>query len=411
MKAAGLLCLVLLPLATAWGQQAAAPADAQPRKLTLREALDLAARQNLDLAAARLRQAVAQAGVRIARQYPNPTVAFSASRDLPHESLVFEQPLEIGGRRRHRVEFAQQQVSLTSIEIDTVARQVRRRVRQAFFTAALARAVTRQRGQALELTERLQSIAKARFDAGDIPQLEVYQADLEVARVDADYKVAQQRERIAFSQLNALLNEPPQTRWEPASYIEDLPPRISLDELVRRAQEANPDYQHVLQEQKVEQSRRALLRAERVPNLNVDFGSDFNAPPDFRVGPRGGFSMTLPLFSRNQGEIAQSSATLRMLESEIAATRRSVAGKIEAAYFDLEARQAQVELYRNSLRPATQRLENLLEESYRAGRANLLAVLDAQRNVQQVERDYLDSLFALQTAFAELEETIGSPLD
>jgi outer membrane protein TolC len=56
-------------------------------------------------------------------------------------------------------------------------------------------------------------------------------------------------------------------------------------------------------------------------------------------------------------------------------------------------------------------LEGLGEESYRAGRASLLTVLDAQRNVQQVEREYLDSLLALQTAFAALEETVGTPLD
>jgi outer membrane protein TolC len=38
-------------------------------------------------------------------------------------------------------------------------------------------------------------------------------------------------------------------------------------------------------------------------------------------------------------------------------------------------------------------------------------VLDAQRNVQQAQRDYLESLLALQTAFAELEQIVGTPLD
>ncbi len=415
MRALGVLCLILLltpPARSEQGRPEPSATQVLPAKrLTLRDALDLAAGQNLDLAAARLRRAVAQAGVRIARQYPNPTANFTALRDTPHEGLFFEQPVDIGGKRRRRIELAEQQVGLTSLEIDAVARQVRRKVREAFYAAALARAATAQRAQALELAKRLQSIAQARFNAGDIPQLEVYQADLEVSRAEADYHVAQQRERIAFSQLNAVLNEPPETAWELAGSMEDLPPRLSLDELVRRAQQSNPEYQHVLQEQKVEQSRRELLRAERIPNLNLQFGTDFNSPHDFRVGPRSQLSVMLPLFSRNQGELAQSSANLSVLDSEAAATRRAVAGRVQAAYFDLEARQVQVELYRQSLRPASRRLESLLEESYRAGRANLLVVLDAQRNVRQVEREYLESLFALQTAFAELEETVGAPLD
>ena len=381
------------------------------RRLTLSAALDLASRQNLDLSAARLRQSVTQAGVRIARQLPNPTAAFSTSRDLPHQSLLFEQPLELGGKRQRRTEFARQQVELTDVEIATVSRQVRRRVREAFYAAALARGLTGQRAQALELARRLGDTAKSRFEAGDVPQLEVFQAELEVARAEADFQVAQQRERVSFSQLNVLLNEPAETRWELANTLEDLPAQFSLAELTQHTEQSNAELQHLVQEQKVEQSRRTLLRAERIPNLNVQFGSDFNAPHDFRVGPRGQLSMALPLFTRNQGELQQSAASLRLLEAALAATRRAVAGRVEAVYFEWATRQAQVDLYRRTLLPAARRLQGLAEESYRAGKSSILTVLDAQRNIQQVERDYLDSLIALQVAFAGLEETVGASLD
>ncbi|PYU12057.1 MAG: hypothetical protein DMG29_14915 [Acidobacteria bacterium] len=190
-----------------------------------------------------------------------------------------------------------------------------------------------------------------------------------------------------------------------------MPAQFSLAELTQHTEQSNAELQHLVQEQKVEQSRRTLLRAERIPNLNVQFGSDFNAPHDFRVGPRGQLSMALPLFTRNQGELQQSAASLRLLEAELTATRRAVAGRVEAAYFEWATRQAQVELYRRTLLPAARRLQGLAEESYRAGKSNILTVLDAQRNIQQVERDYLDSLTALQVAFAGLEETVGASLD
>ena len=45
----------------------------QPPRLTLQEALDLADKQNLDLAAARRQRAVVLAGIRIAKERPNPT--------------------------------------------------------------------------------------------------------------------------------------------------------------------------------------------------------------------------------------------------------------------------------------------------------------------------------------------------
>ncbi len=402
MKALGTLCLILLA-APAWSQP--------PKKLSLRDALDLANQRNLELAAARERRAVSQAGVRIARQLPNPTATFGAARDVPHETLFFDQPLEIGGRRQRRIELAQQTAGLTELEIEALTREVRQRVREAFYAAAFTGGVSRQRGEALELAKRLREIAQARFQAGDVPQLEVFQAELEVSRAEAEFRVAREREKTAFSQLNVLLNHPADTRWELVGSLEDLPPRLSLPELVERAAESNAVLRHLLQEQKVEQRRRALLQAERIPNLDVQFGTDFNAPGDFRVGPRSQISLILPLFTRNQGEIAQSSANLRVLESETAATRRAVAGRVEVAYLDLNSRQTQVELYRSALLPAARRLEGLAEDSYRAGKANVLTVLDAQRNVQQAERDYLESLLALQTAFAGLEQTVGAPLD
>ena len=52
-----------------------------------------------------------------------------------------------------------------------------------------------------------------------------------------------------------------------------------------------------------------------------------------------------------------------------------------------------------------------MEESYRAGKTNILTVLATQRNVQQGERDYLDSLLAVQSAFSQLEEAVGALTD
>ena len=374
-------------------------------------ALQMAERQNLDLVAARARQAIALAGIRIAGERPNPTLTFGALRDSPHEFVTVDQPLELGGKRGRRIELARQEGILTDVEIRTLERQVRRNVREAFFALALARGISRQKADALKLAERLHGIAKERFDAGDVAELEVVQADLEVSRADAEYQVAQQEQKIALNELDTLLNEPAATDWDLAGALDALPPRMTLDDLVARAINSNYELQHLVQETKVEQSHESLLRAERIPNLGVQVGTDFNAPGDFRVGPRGQISIDLPIFMRNQGEIAQSSATLRALDRETAATRRSVAGQVGTAYFDLDARLTEAEIFRKTLLPATERLENMAEESYRAGKANILTVLSAQHDVRQVHGEYLNSLFNAQSAFAKLEETVGVPLD
>jgi outer membrane protein, heavy metal efflux system len=404
MKKLAWLMLVLL------SGIASVPAQ-QPPRLTLQEALDLADKQNLDLAAARRQRAVALAGIQVAKERPNPTANFTALRDEPHEGLFFDQPIEIGGKRGRRIEVARQEGAVTEVEIATLARQVRMNTREAYYAAAFARAESERLSRVVGLTKRLEQIAKDRFNAGDVAQLEVLQSGLEASRAEADLEVARQREVVSLSELNALLNEPATKPWELAGTLEDATPTARLEDLVGRAYQSNPDLQHLGGEKKVEDSRRSLLKAERVPDLVLDAGIDFNAPRDFRYGPRSQVSMNLPIFTRNQGEIAQSIANSRVLDAETAATERSVSARVESAFYDLEAQRTQVRLYHDRLLPVARQLESMAEESYRAGKTGILTAIQAQQDVQSVESSYLQSLQQLQNLYADLEETVGGAVE
>lgn len=397
----GLLAF-LTPVAALW---------AQAQRLSLQEALDLAARQNLDLAAVRRRRATALAGIDIARERPNPTATFSTSRDAPHQSLFFDQPLELAGKRGRRIDVAKQQVALTETDVSAAERQVRTNTRQAYYGLAYARAESARLARVAELARRLQTIAEDRFKSGDVPQLEVIQSGLEVSQAEADLQVSKQREKVSLSALNALLNEPATTPWDLTGGLEEPAATVALDELISRAYQSNADLQRLGGEKKVEVSNHALLKAERVPNLDLEAGMDFNAPGDYRYGPRGQVAMQIPLFSRNQGEIAQSVANQRLLDSEVMATQRSVAAIVEAGYFDLQAQELQVQLYRDKLLPIARQVESLAEDSYRAGKTGILNAIQAQQNVQSVESSYLQSLLQLQTLYATLEETVGGPIN
>jgi cobalt-zinc-cadmium efflux system outer membrane protein len=354
---------------------------------------------------------VALAGIQIARQRPNPSANFTTLRDEPHEGLFFDQPVEIGGQRGRRIDVARQEGSLTELEIAALARQVRRSTREAYYAAVYARAESSRLARVVELAKRLAQIAEERFKAGDVAQLEVIQTGLEVSRAEADLEVARQREKVSTTQLNALVNEPASKAWELAGTLEDSTPTVPLHDLISRAYQSNPDLQHLGGEKKVEEGRRSLLKAERIPNLDFEAGIDFNSPHDFRYGPRGQISIGLPLFTRNQGEIAQSLANERVLEAETAATERSVSARVEAAFYDLEAQRTQVRLYHDRLLPVARQLESMAEESYRAGKTNILTAIQAQQAVQSVESSYLQSLEQLQDLYAGLEETVGGAMD
>jgi len=162
---------------------------------------------------------------------------------------------------------------------------------------------------------------------------------------------------------------------------------------------------------KTEERRLSLAKAQRIPDLTLQAGTDLNSPPDFQVGPRGQIGITLPIFYHGQGEVALSTAKLELGRLTLQSQQTNVSAQVAAAYFDYTAKSHLAQQYRGRILPETVRLEGMAEESYQSGKSNLLTLIDAQRKLNDVRKAYLDSLFAGQSAFAILEEAVGAPLD
>jgi len=379
--------------------------------IDLTTALRVAEVDNLELRAARLQRGLAVAGLMTARQMPNPTVTFSASRDAPHESALLDLPVELGGKRGKRISVAQEESRLTEVEISALARQIRRRTREAFFRALSALEQTAQAKAALDLATRIKNIVQQRFEAGDVAQLDVIQADVEVARADADYQTAALSQRSAEVQLAALLNRnlaPPLTL---TGRLAEIPSAPTLEALTALASSSNSDIQRTIQQLKTEERRLALAKAQRIPDLTLQAGTDLNSPPDFQVGPRGQIGITVPIFYHGQGEVALSTAKLQLGRLTLQSHQMNVSAQVAASYFDYTAKSHLAQQYRDRILPESVRLEKMAEESYQSGKHNLLMLIDAQRRLNDVRRAYLDSLFAGQSSFAILEEAVGAPLD
>jgi cobalt-zinc-cadmium efflux system outer membrane protein len=378
--------------------------------LTFQAALDLAKSRNLGLAAALRQRAIREAGVRIARQYPNPEFSFEASRDVPHEILSLGFPVEIGGKRARRVDVAQRELALADLDVRAQERTLRRNLRQAFYGLLAADERVRVAEAVLAIAQRVRDAANARFTEGAAPKLEVMEGDLGVARAQAELDLAQSDRVAVQADLNAVLNQPPGQALNVAGDLARPPGVASYDAVLKIANNSNVDLLRSQREIAIEQARTSQLRAERIPTPVFSVGGVFNAPDEFNAGLSGGVSLTIPLFSRNQGEIAQSSATISQLRAEHEAARRTVENQLFGAWTRMQALRRQVDRYRDQIVPTATSLEALAEDSYKLGRSPLLSVLEAQRNLRDVRREYLQALAEFQTAIADLEEILGAAI-
>jgi cobalt-zinc-cadmium efflux system outer membrane protein len=404
--APALACVALIesPVVTA---QTSAP----PTPLSYEAAVEYAIAHNLTIDAARRGRAIREANITAAGQRPNPDFATDATRDIPHQSVTLDIPIEIGSKRQRRIDVASAELSLADLDVQAATRAMRRQLREQFYTLLAADERVRLAEAVVEIATRVRDAAQQRFEAGAVARLEVMQADLGVARAAADLQAVRSERTAAQATLNAVLNGPAQQLLTLAGSLDDHTMTPPYEQALSTALTSNTDLVGLDRQVAIEAQRLELLRAERTPVPVFSAGAQFNNPNgDFGVGPTAALSVGLPIFSRNQGEIAASIATTAQLRRQREATQRSVENAVFAASARVDAARQQLNTYRQQLVPVATGLETLAEESYQAGRTSVLGVLDAQRSLRDLSREAVQAAIDLQMAAAELEELLGTPL-
>jgi outer membrane protein, heavy metal efflux system len=384
-------------------------AQSQPA-LTYAQALELARARNLGIEAARRLRAVREAAIQTARQRLNPSAGFEATQDSPHQVFTFDLPVELGGRRGRRIDLATEEVSLADAELQTEFRIMRRELRDAFYSLVAADERVRLAEDVVDIARRLRDAAQGRFEAGAAPRLEVMQGDLGVTRSETDLELARSIRVGAQAHLNSVLNFPPQQVTAVAGSLADGVVPVAFEQAVAQALTSNVDLVTLDRQIAVEQRRIDLLHAERTPTPVFSFHGLFNNPPEFNFGIGGSVNVDVPLFSRNQGPIAESVATTAQLRAKREDVRRDVENSVFAIVARIDAQRRQVEAYTQRLVPTATDLAALAEESYRAGRTSALGALDAQRSLRDLRRDALQAALDLQLSIADLEEILGTDI-
>ncbi|MGA9994054.1 MAG: TolC family protein [Pyrinomonadaceae bacterium] len=379
--------------------------------LSFEDVFALAARDNLQIRAARLRSIVAGTNILIAGQRPNPEFITSYTRSEPRMNYSISQPVELGGKRARRLDVARGEARLAELDVENALRTLRRDARVAYFNLALARDTLGLGRQSVEQAQRLADIAQARFEAGDIAQFEVLQARLAVSRAENDLARLENVERISRAGLNLLLNRTPETSLDLRETLFVPRSPVNTAQLTERALTLNVELRAAEEQIRTEQSRLRLARAGRVPDLLLEPGIESIDPalPN-NYGFKMQVTVPLPIFNRSRGEIARSNALIEQFTAEREAARQRITSEIGQASLRLETARQQVNFYETRLLPEAVRVSEMALEAYRAGQTGILPVVDAQRNFTEVRQGYLQALFDYQSALADLEQAAGVTL-
>lgn len=397
-------------------------AGAQPTAVTgvtMEQAIQEAMANNLDLAAERLNVSVAEAREITARLRPNPVLTVSGqtlnvfganytNTPLgPNQLNVHTDfPIERGGKRQDRIALAKEDKSLAELGVRETMRQVIATVQNAFVDVQQAQENLKLAQQNLQSMEGVVAVNEVRQRSGDLAQVE-----LDRSRVAAlQYRTAVQQARLQLDQTKTQLQRLMGRKKSSIDFdvtgeirrdsVELVQPDIVTQALTRR-----PDY---LVNQQSQARTQADLRLQ-VANGKVDYvvGTEYtHQQAGGFSGSSAGvyFSMPIPIFNRNQGEIARAQRESTLAAARSRATEVNIQAEVERAYRQYSVSKELLSNVETDLLSKARSVRDTTEYSYRRGEASLVEFLDAQRafndamqTFNDARANYARSLYSIDT--------------
>jgi cobalt-zinc-cadmium efflux system outer membrane protein len=118
-------------------------------------------------------------------------------------------------------------------------------------------------------------------------------------------------------------------------------------------------------------------------------------------------NMEVPLFNRNQGEIARTHAAITQSEEAKTATQQAVMTDVAAAYEAVKSGEGIIQLYQSGYLKDSRESLDISRYAYQRGAASLLDFLDAERSYRSTELTYRETLAAYMLAVEQLHEAVG----
>lgn len=391
-----------------------------PQKLMLADALAYAVDHSPLLQAVREDVEAARGGELSAGLRPNPSFnlnsesypLFESTRGafLNNQELVLtvEQPIETARKRYWQQRVASALRESVESQSEDTRRLMALAVQQAYSQVLLAQAELESARELLADYDRILAVQRARFEMGEISGGELRRAEIERFRFLDDVFAAENSLRNAKASLLSTIGYSAVDRdFEAVGALEARPVEQSLPQLTEDALRYRPDIAAQRFRVAQAQNERSLQRANVVPNVSPFFGYKRDQGLNTLAF---GVRVPLPIFNRNQGEVARAEAERRSEDFRRLMVEQRIRQEVAQAYNNFRTQKRRLEeieiLYLRRAREA----RDIAAESYRLGAIDLLDLLDTQRTYREMVRTYNRARYGTVVGRYELEAAAGKEL-
>ncbi|MFK8035912.1 MAG: TolC family protein [Hyphomicrobiales bacterium] len=124
-----------------------------------------------------------------------------------------------------------------------------------------------------------------------------------------------------------------------------------------------------------------------------------------------GVNIAIPIWNRNNAELARANAELRLSQSNLnALSEQNFVNVLAASYEQTIATQASVTKYYNEILPAWEEVQSIMDKKFNNGQASILDLFQMRERITNVQNESLQTYIDSVEARIELESLIGQSL-
>ncbi|HKW56556.1 MAG TPA: TolC family protein [Candidatus Acidoferrum sp.] len=356
-----------------------------------------------------LRQAEAEIRAAKARQqqaglYPNPTLGYTSdevrggSVGGGKQGFFVQQTIVTGGKLgKSRAVFASE-TKLAEMEAEEQRTRVESAVKIAFLRVLAAQERLDARRDLARIAENTAQMQRELMNAGQADESEVLEAEVEAQRMRMAARMQENTLREEWRSLAAVIGKPDLPPVGVAGSLDQGWPELNEEEVVEAIAKQSPAVRIAETARGRAQALLARAQSEPIPDLQVRGGLEYNhetlGSVPFAKGWEGlaEASVQIPLFNRNQGNIAAARSEEERAEEEksrVGLTLRERAASVVDQYANAKLMALE---YRDEILPRAKKAYSLLVDKYGQMLASRPRVLEAQRKLLELQVEYIAAL-------------------
>ncbi|WEK21054.1 MAG: TolC family protein [Candidatus Pedobacter colombiensis] len=422
MKFNKTILLFLLMMGVAYNGLAQVDTLALNKKISVLHYLQLVGKENLGYAAEQYNVNIAEAGIESAKVFPDPQFSISGFDNQESKlhlgqglDLGLGATLELGGKRRARINLAKSQTDLSKALLLNYFWNLRAEAATSYYEAIHQYFLLQVQRYSYSTMKQLADADAVRFKLGEITETDARQSKLEADQLLNGVYQSEANWKSALVKLSGYTGRKhPDSLMVPNGNFDDLDREFNWQSLVDNAQNSRADAVAALNNKAVAVRNLALVKANRTIDLGVTAGMTFNgvstneeAPTPYHRTATVGLSVPLKLSNHYKGDLKAAGFTIKQADVQYEQVLQQIQIEVTQAYFNYTATGKQVKQYRKGLLTEAKKILDAKIYSYKRGETSLLEVLNAQRTYNELQESYYESQSNYASALVELERASG----